>query len=82
MAVLNISLVTDYDSGVVADTEAVTAHSVLEVFKKNSANARKVVLDIIKELPKDLSTLSTRPSLAFTRGDGHAATDMDVRIFE
>lgn len=36
MAVVNISLITDYDSGVHADTEAVNAHSVLEVFKSNS----------------------------------------------
>ncbi len=82
MAVLNISLVTDFDSGVVADTEAVTAHSVLEVFKKNSENARKVVLDIIAELPKDLDSIGSRDSLKFTRGDGHAASDMDVRIFD
>ena len=82
MAVLNISLVTDYDSGVVADTDAVTAHSVLEVFKKNSENARKVVLEIIAELPKDLDALGSRDSLKFTRGDGHAASDLDVRIFD
>ncbi len=82
MAVLNISLVTDFDSGVVADTEAVTAHSVLEVFKQNSENARKVVLDIISELPKDLGSLGSRDSLKYTRGDGHAASDMDIRIFD
>jgi 5'-methylthioadenosine phosphorylase len=82
MAVLNISLVTDFDSGVVAETEAVTAHSVLEVFKQNSENARKVVLDIIAELPKDLGALGSRDSLKYTRGDGHAASDMDVRIFD
>ena len=82
MAVLNISLVTDFDSGVVADTQAVTAHDVLEVFKKNSENARKVVLDLIKELPKDLSALGNKGSLKYTRGDGHAASDMDLRIFE
>ncbi len=82
MGVLNISLVTDFDSGVVADTEAVTAHSVLEVFKQNSENARKVVLDIIAELPKDLGSLGSRDSLKYTRGDGHAASDMDIRIFD
>ena len=82
MAVLNISLVTDYDSGVVADAEAVTAHSVLEVFQKNAENARKVVLDIIKEMPKDLSTIGSKDSLKFTRGDGHATNPLDVRIFE
>jgi 5'-methylthioadenosine phosphorylase len=82
MAVLNISLVTDYDSGVVAATEAVTAHDVLEVFKKNAENARKVVLDIIAELPKDLDSIGSRESLKFTRGDGHAASELDVRIFD
>lgn len=82
MGVLNISLVTDFDSGVVADTEAVTAHSVLEVFQKNSENARKVVLDIIKALPKDLSEIGSRESLTFTRGDGHAASPEDIRIFD
>ncbi len=82
MGVVNISLVTDFDSGVVADTEAVTAHSVLEVFQKNSENARKVVLDIIKSLPADLSGIGSRDTLPFTRGDGHVASERDVRIFE
>ncbi|WP_227589829.1 hypothetical protein, partial [Klebsiella aerogenes] len=33
MGVVNISLITDYDSGVHAGTEAVNAHNVLEVFR-------------------------------------------------
>lgn len=82
MGVVNISLVTDFDSGVVADTEAVTAHDVLEVFKSNAENARKVVLDIIAEMPKDLSGIGSRESLKFTRGDGHAASELDLRIFD
>lgn len=82
MGVVNISLVTDFDSGVVADTEAVTAHSVLEVFQKNAENARKVVLDIIRRLPADLSGIGSHESLAFTRGDGHAASPDDIRIFD
>lgn len=82
MGVLNISLVTDFDSGVVADTEAVTAHDVLEVFKSNAENARKVVLDIIADMPKDLSGIGSRESLKFTRGDGHAASELDLRIFD
>lgn len=82
MPVVNISLVTDYDSGVVADTSAVTAHDVLEVFKSNAEKARGVVLDLIGRMPADLSALSTKPSLAFTRGDGHAASAFDIRIFD
>lgn len=82
MAVVNISLVTDYDSGVVADVEAVTAHSVLEVFQKNAENARKVVLDIIKKMPADLDSLGKKDALKYTRGDGHASSPYDIRIFD
>lgn len=82
MGVVNISLVTDFDSGVVADTEAVTAHSVLEVFKSNSEKARSVVLEMIKRMPEDLSGIGSRESLAFTRGDGHAVSPHDIRIFD
>ncbi|MBS1724368.1 MAG: S-methyl-5'-thioadenosine phosphorylase [Armatimonadetes bacterium] len=82
MAVVNISLVTDFDSGIVADTEAVTAHDVLEVFQQNAENARKVVLDLIGRLPKDLSGLGHRSALQFTRGDGHATSEFDIRLFQ
>lgn len=82
MAVVNISLVTDYDCGLVADTSAVTAHDVLEVFKKNSENIRKVVLDLIGKFPKDLDSLGAAESLKWTRGDGHAQSNLDIRIFE
>ncbi len=82
MGVVNISLVTDYDSGVVADTEAVTAHSVLEVFQRNAENARKVVLSLIGKLPTDLKPLTSAGMLSFTRGDGHATSEFDIRIFD
>ncbi len=82
MAVVNISLITDYDSGVHAGAEAVTAHSVLEVFEKNAVNIKKVVLDLIGKFPTDLDGLGARQALTYSRGDGHAATDEDIRIFE
>ena len=82
MAVVNISLITDYDSGVHAGAEAVTAHSVLEVFEKNAVNIKKVVLDLIGRFPTDLDALGAREALTYSRGDGHAATDEDIRIFE
>lgn len=82
MAVVNIALITDYDSGVHAGVEAVTAHSVLEVFEKNAKRIQQVVLDMIAAMPADLSTLGAREALRFTRGDGHAQTDDDIRIFE
>jgi 5'-methylthioadenosine phosphorylase len=82
MAVVNISLITDYDSGVHAGAEAVNAHDVLSVFKENSEKIKKVVLDMIGKMPSDLSTLGHRASLAYTRGDGHATSPNDIRLFE
>ena len=82
MAVVNISLITDYDAGVIDGTEAVTAHSVIEVFESNSARIRAVVLDMIARFPSDLDSLGVRKALSVTRGDGGAASAEDVRIFE
>ncbi|MBC8063469.1 MAG: S-methyl-5'-thioadenosine phosphorylase [Chlorobia bacterium] len=82
MGVVNISLITDYDSGVHAGTDAVNAHDVLEVFKSNSEKIKKVVLDLIGKLPADLSVVQPKEALQFSRGDGHAAMDDDIRLFE
>lgn len=82
MAVVNISLITDYDSGVHSGTEAVTAHDVLAVFKQNAENIKKVVLDLIGKMPKDLDALGARQSLQYSRGDGHAASERDIRLYE
>jgi 5'-methylthioadenosine phosphorylase len=82
MGVVNISLITDYDSGVHAGTEAVTATDVLAVFQSNAAKIRNVVLDLIKKIPANLDEVSTVGSLEFTRGDGHAASPEDIRLFQ
>lgn len=82
MAVVNISLITDYDSGVVANAEAVTAHSVLEVFEKNAERIKKVVLDMVGKMPADLAGLGARDALVHSRGDGHAASNDDIRLYE
>lgn len=82
MAVVNISLITDFDAGVLEGTEAVNAMSVLEVFELNAARIRKVVLDMIGAFPADLDGLGAAEALRYTRGDGHASTDEDIRLFE
>lgn len=82
MAVVNIALITDYDSGVFSGTEAVTAHDVLAVFQSNAEKIKKVVLDLIGRMPADLSGLGGRDGLAYSRGDGHAATQDDIRLYE
>ena len=82
MAVVNISLITDYDAGVHEGTEAVDAMSVLEVFAQNADRIQKVVLDLIGRFPTDLDALGARDALGPTRGDGHAMSSEDVRLFE
>jgi 5'-methylthioadenosine phosphorylase len=82
MAVVNIALVTDYDAGVHEGTEAVDARSVLEVFSQNAERIRSVVLDLIGRFPADLDALGARAALEPTRGDGHAVSSEDVRLFE
>ena len=82
MAVVNISLITDHDCGLEGGVEAVNAMSVLEVFKMNAERVRDVVLDLVKRFPSDLESLRPVDALNFSRGDGHAMSERDVRIFE
>jgi 5'-methylthioadenosine phosphorylase len=82
IAVVNISLITDYDAGVIEGTEAVDATSVLEVFQANAERIQKVVIDLIGRFPADLDALGAGVALGPTRGDGHAVSDEDIRLFE
>ncbi len=82
IAVVNISLITDYDAGVLEGTEAVTAHDVLEVFSANAERIQQVVLDLIGRFPPDLDALGARAALGPTRGDGHTIAAEDIRLFE
>jgi 5'-methylthioadenosine phosphorylase len=82
MAVVNISLITDYDAGVHEGTEAVDARSVLEVFAQNAERIQAVVLDMIGRFPADLDSLGALAALEFTRGDGHVSSPEDIRLFE
>jgi 5'-methylthioadenosine phosphorylase len=82
MAVVNISLITDYDAGVIEGTEAVDAEAVLEVFQQNAARVQMVVLEMIRRFPADLDALGAREALRHSRGDGHVASPEDVRLFE
>ena len=82
MAVVNISLITDFDAGVLEGTEAVNAMSVLEVFQQNATRIQSVVLDLIGRFPADLDSLGAMDALGPTRGDGHTIAEDDIRLFE
>jgi 5'-methylthioadenosine phosphorylase len=55
---------------------------VLEVFQANAERIQKVVLDLIGRFPADLDSLGAGEALGPTRGDGHAASPEDIRLFE
>ena len=48
---VTLSLVTDYDAGLVADVAAVEAHSVLEVLAQNTANVKKTLKTMLERMP-------------------------------
>jgi len=82
MAVVNISLITDYDAGVHEGTEAVDAQAVLRVFAQNAERIQQVVLEMIGRFPADLDALGARAALEHTRGDSVATSPEDIRLFE
>ena len=49
MCPLNISLITDYDAGLVSDTDPVSHAAVIEVFKNNIDNLKKLLVQIITD---------------------------------
>jgi 5'-methylthioadenosine phosphorylase len=62
---VNISLVTDFDAGVVAGAEPVSHAEVMRVFAANIGNVRNVLLEMIKNFP-DTTLSPARRAL-----DGH-----------
>lgn len=58
MAVVNISLITDYDSGLAAEEAVapVTQEEVYAVFLKNAERIKRVVIELIRRIPLDLDS--------------------------
>ena len=53
MCPLNISLITDYDAGLVGDVPPVSHHAVIEVFNQNVENLKKLLFTMIEKLPAE-----------------------------
>jgi len=53
MCYCGIALITDYDAGLegMQDVKPVTLQEVLTVFKDNNERVKKVILDMIKNMP-------------------------------
>lgn len=65
---VTISLVTDYDAGVVVDVAAVQTHHVLEVLAQNTANVKKVLKTMLAEMPPERAC-SCADSLKYAQMD-------------
>ncbi len=53
MCPLNISLITDYDAGLVGDVPPVSHHAVIEVFNSNLDRLKKVLFTMIEQIPDE-----------------------------
>ena len=53
MCPLNISLITDYDAGLVGDVPPVSHHEVIEVFNSNVENLKKLLFTMIEKIPAE-----------------------------
>lgn len=51
LCTLNISLITDYDSGLVGDVEPVNHSEVLKVFNANNEKLRNLLFSLIEQIP-------------------------------
>ncbi len=53
MCPLNISLITDYDAGLVGDVPPVSHHEVIKVFNNNLDNLKKLLFTMIEKIPAE-----------------------------
>ncbi|BDI31755.1 5'-methylthioadenosine phosphorylase [Capsulimonas corticalis] len=53
MCYVNISLITDYDAGVVVDSGHVEAVDVLEILRQNTENVKRVIHAMLETIPGD-----------------------------
>ena len=54
---VNVSLITDYDVGLVADVEAVSHEQVLKVFSENNDKLRDLLFTLIPRIPEERSCI-------------------------
>lgn len=75
MCYVNISLITDYDVGVMGVDEAVSHEAVIEVFNKNVENVKKMIMSLIKDMPEE-TTCKCGEALKTARAESNIKTYM------
>lgn len=53
LCVVNVSLITDYDSGLVGDVEPVSHSEVIKVFNDNLSKLQKLLVGLLETIPAD-----------------------------
>ena len=54
MKSLNISLITDYDAGLVANCDPVSHQNVMKIFEQNLVKLRKLLFSIVETMPDEI----------------------------
>jgi len=57
---LNVALITDYDVGIMGETEAVNHEEVLRVVAENNERLRSLIFDLVPVIPEQRSCLCSR----------------------
>ena len=67
MCVVNISLITDFDSGLHGNVEPVSHAEVVKVFTANLGNLQKLLVKLVETIPEQRSNCKCAETLAHAR---------------
>ncbi len=67
LCVVNISLITDYDSGLAGNVEPVSHSEVVKVFGDNLEKLKKLLVNLIEEIPKKREHCHCAETLCYAR---------------
>ncbi|MFH0703137.1 MAG: S-methyl-5'-thioadenosine phosphorylase [bacterium] len=67
ICVVNISLITDYDAGLVGDVSPVSHSEVIKVFSENNEKLKKLLFFLIQKIPTERENCACKGSLDFAR---------------
>jgi 5'-methylthioadenosine phosphorylase len=67
MCVVNISLITDYDSGLVGEVEPVSHSEVVKVFGDNLTKLRRLLVNLVEKIPDERHQCACGKALSFAR---------------
>ncbi len=67
MCVVNVSLITDYDSGLQGNVEPVSHSEVVKVFTENLTNLQKLLLKLIESIPSTRNQCKCSETLVHAR---------------